>query len=143
MLRNKRPILRGTIVIMRAYVIRANGDTLFDANYEDDGYSGDDDRLPHYVRACVTVFHSRDSTAHGTPYSLEQGDLTWAYSFFESFAIVLLITSDEDMSGIRRRMMSLGTEIARSYGSVITTWSGSIGEIHEINEVLQIVQKLG
>jgi len=84
MFQNKRLVLPGTIVILRAYVVRANGDTLFVSNYEDDGYSGDDDRLPSYVRACVTLFHSRDSTAHGTPYSLEQDDLTWTYSFFES-----------------------------------------------------------
>ncbi len=127
---------------MRAYVIRADGDTLFVANYEDDEYTGDADRLPPYVRACVTLFHSRESTAHGTPYSLEQGDLTWAYSFFESFAVVLLITSDEEMSGIRRRMVSLGNEIARSYSSVITSWSGSIGEIYEVNELVDKYMRL-
>ena len=129
-------------MILRAYVIRANGDTLFVANYEDDGYSGDDDRLPPYVRACVTLFHSRDSTAHGAPYSLEQGDLTWAYSFFESFAVVLMITSDAEMSSIRRRMVSLGHEIARSYSSVITSWNGSIGEIYEVNELVDKYMRL-
>jgi predicted acyltransferase len=51
--------------------------------------------MPPHVRACVTLFSSRESTAHGRAYTLEQDDLVWVYMFFEMFAVVVLTTKGE------------------------------------------------
>jgi len=128
-------------VIQKAFVIRDNGDTLFSVDYADDAYDGRSNKLPSFVQACVALFHSRESTAHGTPYTLDHGEMIWAYSFFDSFTIVLLITADEDMDSLKRRMVSLGNELTRSYGNVIQTWDGNIGEIQEIDGLVDMYMR--
>jgi hypothetical protein len=78
----------------------------------------------------------------GQPYTLDQNDYVWVYSFFDSFVIVLRTTSDEDLSSLARRMVALSRELASSFGSVLKIWSGNMGEIEGMDNLVDKYVKL-
>ncbi|MFW9850347.1 MAG: hypothetical protein ACFFF4_14540 [Candidatus Thorarchaeota archaeon] len=128
-------------MIQGAYVLRGTGERLYGVEYEN-GERNLGLSLPPHVTACVTLFHSRDSTVIGQPYTLEQDGHVWVYSFFDSFVIVLRTTSDEDMASLARRMVALGKELASSFGHIMKIWSGNMGEIEGMDDLVDKYVKL-
>ncbi|MHA2423667.1 MAG: hypothetical protein ACXAEF_02700 [Candidatus Thorarchaeota archaeon] len=128
-------------MILGAYVLRGTGERLYGVQYDNDERQLDLN-LPPHVTACVTLFHSRESTVLGQPYTLDQNDYVWVYSFFDSFVIVLRTTSDEDLSSLARRMVALSRELASSFGSVLKIWSGNMGEIEGMDNLVDKYVKL-
>ena len=98
--------------------------------------------MPPHIRACVTLFGSRESTAHDRAYTLEQDDLVWVYVFFEMFAVVVSTTKDEDIPPLRKRMFSLGRDFAKSYGHIIASWSGDMGDIEGVDALVERYMRL-
>ncbi|NOR39215.1 MAG: hypothetical protein GQ580_06485 [Candidatus Thorarchaeota archaeon] len=98
--------------------------------------------MPPHIRACVTLFGSRESTAHDRAYTLEQDDLVWVYVFFEMFAVVVSTTPDEDIPPLRKRMFSLGKAFAKSYGHIIASWSGDMGDIEGVDTLVEQYMRL-
>jgi len=98
--------------------------------------------MPHHIKACVTLFGSRESTAHDRAYTLEQDDLVWVYVFFEMFAVVVSTTKDEDIPPLRKRMFSLGKAFAKSYGHIVASWSGNMGDIEGVDMLVEQYMRL-
>ena len=98
--------------------------------------------MPPHIRACVTLFGSRESTAHDRAYTLEQDDLVWVYVFFEMFAVVVSTTEGEDIPPLRKRMISLGKAFAKSYGHIIASWSGDMGDIEGVDTLVERYMRL-
>jgi hypothetical protein len=98
--------------------------------------------MPPHIRACVTLFGSRESTAHDRAYTLEQDNLVWVYVFFEMFAVVVSTTEDEDIPPLRKRMFSLGRDFAKSYGHIIASWSGDMGDIEGVDALVERYMRL-
>ena len=132
---------RGFALILGAYVLRGTGEMLYGVSYEN-AERQLDLVLPPHVTACVTLFHSRESTVLGQPYTLEQNDFLWVYAFFDSFVIVLRTTQDEDLSSLSRRMVALGRELASTLGRVLKIWSGNMGEIEGMDDLVDKYVKL-
>ncbi|MFW9921102.1 MAG: hypothetical protein ACFFED_15985 [Candidatus Thorarchaeota archaeon] len=126
---------KGTDLIEGAFVIKSNGEMLYGVLYNDNGHVYDAP-LPSHVRACVTLFTSRESTATGQPYILEQNDNQWVYVFFESFTILVLVSNDEDVTALSRKMVALGRHIAQNYGKIITIWHGSMSPIEGMDALV-------
>jgi hypothetical protein len=130
----------GSVMILEAYIIRGNGDTLYGISYQSESVNMPV-KLPAHVRGCVTLFHSRESTNLEGQYTLEQQDNVWAYTFFESFAVVVLVTKDEDLGLLKQRMVSLGKSVAHSYGRIVGSWNGDLGAITDLKEVVDQYMK--
>ena len=128
-------------MILGAYVLRGTGEKLYGVSYKN-AERMLDLNLPPHVTACVTLFHSRESTVLGQPYTLEQNDFLWVYAFFDSFVIVFRTTQDEDLSSLSRRMVALGRELASTLGSVLKIWSGNMGEIEGMDDLVDKYVKL-
>lgn len=128
-------------MILRAYLVKSDGEPLYARSYEK-GRSSVEDTVPPQVRACVTLFTSSRSTAVGQVYALEHEGLRWAYMFFKSFAIALLTSGDEDAAHLKKRMTSLGKELVTVYGGVMTSWSGDMGHIEGLEELVSRYVKM-
>jgi len=124
-------------VILRVFLLRRDvGEHLYGTSFEHD-VSEHTTSMPSHVRACVTLFGSRESTAHDRAYTLEQDDLVWVCMFFEMFAIVVSTTKGEDIPRLRKRMFSLGKAFAKSYGYIIASWSGDMGDIEGVDALVE------
>ncbi|MHA2161904.1 MAG: hypothetical protein ACXABF_05745 [Candidatus Thorarchaeota archaeon] len=123
-------------MILRAYILKSNGDPLYSTSYSKSD-SDDIETIPPHVRACVILFRSRDSTQHGQMYTLEQEDNMWVYLFSETLAVVLLTSLDEDTTHLQKRMLSLSEALAENYGAVITSWSGSMASIEGLDDLVK------
>lgn len=122
-------------MIEGAYILKSNGDVLYGVEYSPESEISQAS-LPSHVRACVTLFTSRESTVIGQSYTLEQGDRNWVYVFFESFTVVVRVADDEEITSLSRRMVALGRELAQNYGRVMSIWSGYMGEIEGIDTLV-------
>ncbi|MFW9908460.1 MAG: hypothetical protein ACFFEF_07785 [Candidatus Thorarchaeota archaeon] len=122
-------------LILGAYILKGTGERLYAVSYEGEERTTEEFVPPH-VQACVSLFHSRESTVLGQPYTLEQNGVLWVYTFFESFAVALQTTEDEDIASLSRRMASLGRELAHSFGKVLRIWSGDMGEIEGMDDLV-------
>jgi len=129
-------------VILRVFLLRRDvGEHLYGMSFEHD-VSEHITSMPPHIRACVTLFGSRESTAHDRAYTLEQDDLVWVYVFFEMFAVVVSTTKDEDIPPLRKRMFSLGRDFAKSYGHIIASWSGDMGDIEGVDALVERYMRL-
>ncbi len=126
---------KGTDLIEGAFVIKSNGEVLYGIMYDESGHIYDAP-LPSHVRACVTLFTSRESTAIGQPYILEQNDSQWVYVFFESFTILVLSSTNEDITALSRKMVALGRHIAHNFGKIIHIWHGSMSPIEGMDDLV-------
>ncbi|MDF1539963.1 MAG: hypothetical protein P1Q69_13785 [Candidatus Thorarchaeota archaeon] len=122
-------------MILGAYILRGTGERLYGICYEE-GERVPDKQLPPHVQATVTLFHSRESTILGQPYTLEQNEFLWVYTFFESFVVVMRVTPDEEIASLSRRMVALGREIVHTFGRVMKIWSGNMGEIEGMDDLV-------
>ncbi len=122
-------------MIRAAYVINQDGKTLYSAKYNR-GEKKIENRVPAHIRACVSLFQSRDSTIRRNPYVLNQDDFDYIYTFFDDFAVVLETTEEEELAQLKRKSVSLGMTLAHSYGNLIPIWNGSMGDIDEIDAIV-------
>ncbi len=119
-------------MILRAYIMKSDGESLLARNYEEGVDTADP--MPSHIRSCVQLFQSRDSTSIEQAYTLEQGESIWIYVFYENFAVIVLGTKDEPLPEISKRMLTIGRTIARSYGQVIEFWNGDMSDIQGIED---------
>jgi len=122
-------------MILRAYLIKNNGESIYGRTYEGAG-SVIENSLPAHVRACATLFHSSEGTASDRVYTLEQSGVLWSYLFFESFAVILMSAADENLVALKKMMISMGRAIAHEYGSIIKSWTGNLGEVEGIDSLV-------
>ncbi len=122
-------------------LLRDLGEHLYGMSFEHD-VSEHITSMPPHIRACVTLFGSSESTAHDRAYTLEQDDLVWVYVFFEMFTVVVSTTKGEDIPRLRKRMFSLGRAFAKSYGHIIDSWSGDMGDIEGVDKLVERYMRL-
>jgi len=113
-------------MIRAVLLIKNNGDPLFTRLY---GQPGEAARVPPQIRACATLLCSSSGAAPGRPYILEQPDALWIYAVFDSFVLVMEARSGESQSELKRRATSLGKTLVRSFGEIISHWSGDMGDV--------------
>jgi hypothetical protein len=58
------------------------------------------------------------------------------------FAVVVSTTEGEDIPRLRKRMFSLGKAFAKSYGHIIASWSGDMGDIEGIDTLVERYMRL-
>jgi hypothetical protein len=122
-------------LILGVHILKGDGDLLYNASY-DNGRRIDHESVPSFVKACVCLLHAGESTQLGVPYILRQAGIVWAYAFFDSFVVVVSATEDEDTNSLGRIMLALGRNLAHSFGDVISSWSGNMGEIYEMHDLV-------
>jgi len=122
-------------LILGVHILKGDGDILYNASY-DNGRRIEHKSVPSFVRACVSLLHAGDSTQLGVPYILRQAGFVWAYAFFDSFVVVVSATEDEEKNSLGRIMLALGRNLARVFGDVISSWSGNMGEIYEMHDLV-------
>lgn len=117
------------------YMVKNDGDPLYGRSIEDDACI-DLDSLPSLVRNLVAMMQSSSSTSSDRVYTLEMDDCVWAYSFFQSFALVSMASRDQSISQLKNIMLSLGRAIVHQYGEIIETWSGSMSDIVDVDTLI-------
>jgi hypothetical protein len=123
-------------MILRAYIMKSpSGEPIYGRSYDNSDPVGENS-LPAHVRACATLFHSSSGTSRDRVYTLEQAGALWSYVFFESFAVILFTTVDENEIGLKKMMMSLGRAISNQFGNLISSWSGNIGEFEGMDSLV-------
>ncbi len=122
-------------MILGVHILKGDGDILYNASYHN-GRRIDNESVPSFVKACVSLLHAGESTQLGIPYILRHANIVWAYAFFDSFVVVVSATEDEDKKSLGRIMLALGRNIARVFGDVISSWSGNMGEIYEMHDLV-------
>ncbi len=122
-------------MIRYIYIIKKDGDPIYGRSFEDD-VCINLGTLPSYVRNSVVMMHSSSSMSYERVYTLEFNDSIWVYSFFHSFALVSLASTDESMSKLKNIMSSLGRALAYKFGDLIESWSGSMSEIVDVNSLI-------
>ncbi|MGY5870894.1 MAG: hypothetical protein RTV72_01475 [Candidatus Thorarchaeota archaeon] len=122
-------------MIRQLYIVKSDGEPLYCRSFEEDSIV-DQSSLPLFVRNSVTLFHARSSTSSERVYTLEHEELVWAYAFFHSFALVSLSEISETSTDMKNVMLSMGRSISHRFGEMITSWSGSMSEIVDIDELI-------
>ncbi|MFW9799495.1 MAG: hypothetical protein ACFFD9_03615 [Candidatus Thorarchaeota archaeon] len=122
-------------MILRAYLIKNDGEPIYGQSFEE-GTQISQASLPAHVSACATLFHSSSGTSRDRVYTLDQNGHVWSYLFFDSFAVILFTTIDENLAALKKMMISLGRAIANQYGDFIKSWTGDIGEIEGIDSLV-------
>ncbi|UCE10017.1 MAG: hypothetical protein JSW61_13760 [Candidatus Thorarchaeota archaeon] len=122
-------------MILRAYLAGNEWSTLYGRSFEEN-LDSEYPPLPSHIRACGSLFHSRDSTSVEQVYTMETEDGLWAYMFFESFAVILLASKDENKTVLSSRMLSLGKAIIKSMGDVINFWNGDLTSLGDIDALV-------
>jgi len=116
-------------------MVKNDGNPLYGRSIEDDACI-DLDSLPSLVRNLVAMMQSSSSTSSDRVYTLEMDDCVWAYSFFQSFALVSMASRDQSISQLKNIMLSLGRAIVHQYGEIIETWSGSMSDIVDVDTLI-------
>jgi len=98
--------------------------------------------MPPHIKACVTLFGSRESTAYGRAYTLEVDNLVWIYMFFELFAVMVLATEGENIPRLQKRMLSLGKAFSNSYEHIMASWSGDMSDIEGVGALVEQYMRL-
>ena len=122
-------------MIRCVYIVKKGGEPIYGRSLEDDACL-DLNSLPTYVRNSVVMMHNSASTSPERVYTLDTNDRIWAYSFLHSFALVSMSSKDQSISQLKNIMMSLGRAIVHQFGDVIESWSGSMSDIVDVNELI-------
>lgn len=122
-------------MIRNLYIVKSDGDPLYGKSFEEDSIV-DLKALPLFVRNSVALFHSRSSTSSDRVYTLEHEDSIWAYVFFPSFILVSLSNKDEKLADLKNVMLSIGQSLDLKFGEMISSWSGSMSEIVDIDDLI-------
>ena len=122
-------------MIRYVYMVSKGGEPLYGRSLEDDMVV-DLASLPSYVRNSVVMMQSSSSTSSERVYTLEMQDCVWSYTFFPSFALISMSSTDQSLTQVKNLMQSLGRAIAHEYGNLIDSWSGSMSDIADINALI-------
>jgi len=122
-------------MIRYVYMVSKGGEPLYGRSLEDDVVI-DLASLPSYVRNSVVMMQSSSSTSSERVYTLETQDCVWSYTFFPSFALISMSSTDQSLTQVKNLMQSLGRAIAHEYGHLIDSWSGSMSDIADINAII-------
>ena len=122
-------------MIRYVYMVSKGGEPLYGRSLEDDVVI-DLALLPSYVRNSVVMMQSSSSTSSERVYTLETQDCVWSYTFFPSFALISMSSTDQSLTQVKNLMQSLGRAIAQDYGHLIDSWSGSMSDIADINALI-------
>lgn len=124
-----------TTMIRYVYMVSKGGEPLYGRSLEDDVVI-DLTSLPSYVRNSVVMMQSSSSISSERVYTLEMQDCVWSYTFFPSFALISMSSTDQSLTHVKNLMQSLGRAIAHEYGNLIDSWSGSMSDIADINALI-------
>ncbi len=122
-------------MIRNLYIVKSDGDPLYGRSLEDESVV-DLKSIPLYVRNSVALLHSRSSTSSERVYNLEHEESVWSYAFFHSFILVSLSDKSDNSADLRNVLLSMGRSIAHKFGDMITSWSGSMSEIVDIDTLI-------
>ncbi|TFG98982.1 hypothetical protein E4H12_04350 [Candidatus Thorarchaeota archaeon] len=122
-------------MIRNLYIVKSDGDPLYGRSFEEDNRV-DLKVIPLFVRNSVALFHSRSSTSSERVYTLEHEDSVWAYVFFHSFILVSLSGVTENRADLKNVMLSIGRGLDQKFGGLIASWSGSMSEIVDIDDLI-------
>jgi len=122
-------------MIRCVYMVKNGGDPLYGRSFEE-GKCIDLTSLPSYVRNSVTLMQSSSSTSSDRVYTLEMDECIWSYSFFPSFALVSMSSTEQPINQLKNLMQSLGRAIDHEFGNLIDSWSGSMSDIADINALI-------
>ncbi|MFX1481750.1 MAG: hypothetical protein ACFFCP_01025 [Promethearchaeota archaeon] len=122
-------------MIRCVYMVSSDGDFLYGRSIEDDAFI-EPTSLPSLVRSSVAMMQGSSSTSPDRVYILELNESIWAYSFCSSFALISLTSKDESISQLKNLMSALGHAIAYQFGDIIESWSGSMSDIVDINNMI-------
>ena len=122
-------------MIRYLYIMKSDGDPLYGKSFDEESIV-DLKSLPLFVRNSVALFHSRSSTSSERVYTLEHEESVWAYAFFHSFVLVSLSDKSENTTDLKKVMISMGRSISQRFGEMITSWSGSMSEIVDIDDLI-------
>jgi hypothetical protein len=123
-------------LILKVFIIGASGEAVYGTSIVDDS-PDEEHQIPAHVVACVTLFGSREIASQRRVYTLQELDHLWAYVMFDQFTLVFLTTTEEDQSTLKKRMLSLGKELVRIYGTLIPSWSGDMGQIEDLDDLVK------
>ena len=123
-------------MIRYLYILKSDGDPIYGRSFEDDSIVNLH-TLPAIVRNTVILFHSRSSTSSERVYTLMQDDSIWSYVFFSDFVLVSLSDSDADLVDLKSVVLSIGRSLAIKFGDIISSWSGSMSEIFDIDMMIE------
>lgn len=116
-------------------MVKNTGDPLYGRSIEND-VCVDLNSIPSLVRNAVAMMQSSSSTSSERVYTLEMNDCIWAYSFYNSFALVSQSSTQQSIPQLKNIMSSLGRAIVHQFGEIIETWSGSMSEIVDLNSLI-------
>ena len=122
-------------MLSQLYIVKSDGDPLYGRSFKE-GTIVDLKSVPLFVRNSVALFHSRSSTSTERVYTLEHEESIWSYVFFHSFALVAVSDNHENIADLKNVVQSMGRSIALRFGEMITSWSGSMSEIVDIDELI-------
>jgi hypothetical protein len=114
--------------------VKNNGDTIYGRSYETNPPTRMT-AVPAHVKACATLYQSSARTVRDRIYTLEQDDRLWGFLFLDSFVFVFLTQREDNLSTMKKMILSLGKEISGSYGDTINQWSGSISDFEGIDNL--------
>ena len=122
-------------MIRNLYIVKSDGDPLYSRSFEEDSIVNLK-VIPMFVRNSVALFHSRSSTSSERVYTLEHEDSVWTYGFFHTFVLVSLSSATENRVDLKNVMLSIGRGLDQKFGEMITSWSGSMSEIVDIDALI-------
>jgi len=64
-------------------------------------------------------------------------DSIWSYVFFTNFALISLSDNNADLADLKSVMLSIGRNLSMRFGEIISTWSGSMSEIFDIDLMIE------
>ncbi|TFH09293.1 MAG: hypothetical protein E4H14_04680 [Candidatus Thorarchaeota archaeon] len=122
-------------MIRDMYIVKSDGEPLYGRCFEEDAIVNLK-ALPLFVRNSVALFHSRSSTSSERVYILEHEESIWSYVFFHNFVLVCLSNKDESLIDLKNVVLAMGRSISQRFGEMIVTWSGSMSEIVDIDDLI-------
>ncbi|TFG34095.1 hypothetical protein EU527_05280 [Candidatus Thorarchaeota archaeon] len=122
-------------MIQCLYIIKSDGEPLYGKSLEEVSCI-DMHSLPHYVKNSVALFHSRSSTSSEKVYTLQHDESLWAYAFFNSFALVALAPTKQNLVNLKYMLLSIGRKIAHEYGAIIQSWNSDMSDLMIVEEII-------
>ena len=123
-------------MIRYLYILKSDGDPIYGRSFEDNSIV-DLRAIPSFVKNTVILFHSQSSTSSERVYTLMHNDSIWSYVFFSNFALISLSDNDADLVDLKSIMLSIGRNLAMKFGDLISTWSGSMSEIFDVDMLIE------
>jgi hypothetical protein len=124
-------------MLSQLYIVKSDGEPLYGRSFQE-GSIVDLNSVPLFVRNSVALFHSRSSISSERVYTLEHDESIWFYAFFRSFVLVAVSDKHENLVSLKNVIHSIGRSIAMKFGDIFVSWGGSLSEIIDINELIDL-----